>query len=168
MYLFRLWIASIAILNISGWCAGAFPTIEGENLLGQKIALPQAAAGHTTVVVIGFTHASQSQTKAWSARLTPEMSTYSLAVLQDVPRLVRGMAVAGIKSGVPQAQRERFLLVYRGEKELKDAAGFDRPNDAYLVLLDPDGIVRWHFHGELTDGSLAELKSQVAEIQKKP
>jgi hypothetical protein len=168
MHVLRLVIAWIALCNATGWCAEQFPAIEGENLLGRKIALPQAGAGYPRVVVIGFTHASQSQTKTWSARLHPEVATYSLAVLQDVPRLVRGMAVAGIKSGVPQEQRERFLLVFSGEKELKEAVGFDRPNDAYLILMDADGAIRWRFHGELNDSSLAELKTHVADLQKAP
>ena len=89
-------------------------------------------------------------------------------MLQDVPRLVRGMAVAGIKSGVPQEQRERFLLVFSGEKELKEAVGFDRPNDAYLILIDADGAIRWRFHGELNDSSPAELKTHLADLQKVP
>lgn len=35
---------------------------------------------------------------------------YSIAVIQDWPRLVRGRAIGGIKSGVPQNQRDRFLV----------------------------------------------------------
>jgi hypothetical protein len=168
MYVLRLCIASITLCTASGWCAGQFPTIEGENLLGKKIELPQAGGGRASVIIIGFTHASQSQTKPWSGKLHPEVPTYSLAVLQDVPRLVRGMAVGGIKSGVPQEQRDRFLLVFRGEKELKEAAGFDSPNDAYVILLDADGAIRWRFHGAMNDASLAELKSHLADLQKKP
>ena len=168
MHVLRLCIAWMTLCTASGRCAGQFPMIEGENLLGKKIELPQAGEGHPSVIIIGFTHASQSQTKPWSARLYPGVTTYSLAVLQDVPRLVRGMAVGGIKSGVPQEQRERFLLVFRGEKELKEAAGFDSPNDAYLILLDADGTIRWRFHGALNDASLAELKSHLADLQKKP
>jgi hypothetical protein len=61
------------------------------------MALPDAAAGHPAVVVIGFTHSSQNQTKAWAARLQHEFPTYSIAVLENAPRLVRGMAVHGMK-----------------------------------------------------------------------
>ena len=101
MRILRLCIGWIALCYVIGWSAEKFPAIEGENLVGKKVAFPQVAEGHPTVVVIGFTHGSQSQTKAWSAQLHPEIASYSLAVLQDVPRLVRGMAVAGIKSDVP-------------------------------------------------------------------
>jgi hypothetical protein len=139
--------------------AEQFPRIEGENLLGQKMALPDAAAGHPAVVVIGFTHSSQNQTKAWAGRLQHEMPTYSIAVLEDAPRLVRGMAVHGMKSGVPEDQRDHFLVIYRNEKELKQTAGFDRPDDAYVLLLDKDGAIQWRFHGAVTDGAVVELKA---------
>ncbi len=168
MRILRLCVGWIALCHAIGWSAEKFPAIEGKNLAGKTIALPQAAEGHPAVVVMGFTHASQAQTKTWSARLSPEVVTYSLAVLEDVPRLVRGMAVAGIKGGVPQEQRERFLLVFHGEKELKAAVGYDTSNDAYLVLLDADGAIQWRFHGEWSDNSLAALKSHLAGLQKTP
>lgn len=144
-----------------------FPSLDGENLLGNKVALPRIAEGRPAVFVIGFTHASQSQTKAWSARLSPTTPTYSVAVLQDVPRLVRGMAVSGIKSGVPQSQRDHFILVFKGEKELKEASGFNpsQPNDAYILLVDSAGAIQWQFHGALTDSAEAELRSKLAALQ---
>jgi hypothetical protein len=126
--------------------AEQFPKIEGENLLGEKITLPAAGAGQTIVVVIGFTHGSNNQTKAWAARLQHELPTYSIAVLEAAPRLVRAMAVHGIKSSVPEDQRDRFIVIYHNEKELKEAAGFNAPNDAYVLLLDKDGSIRWHTH----------------------
>jgi hypothetical protein len=139
--------------------AEQFPKVEGENLLGQKIALPDAAAGHPAAVVIGFTHSSQNQTKAWAARLQHELPTYSIAVLEDAPRMVRGMAVHGMKGGVPEDQRDRFVVIYHNEKELKQAAGFDRPDDAYVLLLDKDGGIQRRFHGAVTDAAVEELKS---------
>jgi hypothetical protein len=136
--------------------------VEGENLLGQKTALPDAAAGHPAVIVIGFTHASQNQTKAWAARLQHEFAVYTIAVLEDAPRLVRGMAVHGMKGGVPEDQRGHFVVIYHNEKELKQAAGFDGPNDAYVLLLDKDGAIRGRFHGPVTDAAMEQLRSQAA------
>ena len=86
---------------------------------------------------------------------------YSIAVLQDVPKLVRGMAVHGIKSGVPPEQQGRFLLVYHNEAELKQAAGFATPDDAYLLVLEPGGAIRWRFHGPVTDSAIEQLLAQL-------
>ncbi len=148
-------------------CAEQFPHIQGETLAGKKIALPDAAAGHSAAIVIGFTHGSQNQTKAWADRLRNDFPTYSIAVLEDAPRLVRGMAVHGMKGGVPEDQRDHFVVIYRNEKELKAASDFQAqaPNDAYVLLLDKDGAIHWHTHGPITDAGLQELKSQAAALE---
>ena len=147
--------------------AEQLPPVEGQDLLGKTVSLPAAAAGQAAILVIGFTHASQNQTKAWSQRLEKQFPApapvriYSIAVLEDVPKLVRGMAVHGIKSGVPAEQRGRFLLVYHHEAELKQSAGFAAPDDAYLLVLDPAGAVRWRFHGPVTDSAIEQLLAQL-------
>jgi hypothetical protein len=166
--LMRILIACLALASLCpapGRCGDLFPTVSAENLLGAKAELPGLVKGRTAVLAIGFTHASQSETKAWSQRIGRDLDAYSVAVLQDVPRLLRGMVKGGIKDGVPQAQRDRFLLLFTGEKDVKQAAGFDRADDAYLVLLDRDGAVRWRFHGPVTDASLADLKSRAAALE---
>lgn len=154
------------MLNGTALCAEPFPVVEAENLLGRKVTLPEATKGHPVALVIGFTHASQGLTKAWGDRLATQVETYTLAVLEDVPRLVRGVATSGIKSGVAQNDRERFLLVFHNEKELKSASGFERPNDAYILLIDSQGLVAWRFHGPFAESALADLKMQLTGLEK--
>jgi len=137
-------------------CAQQFPSIEGQNLRDHGVKLPD---GQAEAVVIGFTHASQNQTKAWAMRIAGQVNTYSIAVLEDVPRLMRGMVSHGMKSGVPDAQREHFVRVYQGEKELKQAVGFSAPDDAYVVVLDKSGAIRWKYHGPVTDSAVEQLKA---------
>jgi hypothetical protein len=145
--------------------AQELPRIDGKNLLDRKVELPQAAAGHPAVLVIGFTHASQHQVKPWAAKLGPLVATWQIAELQDVPRLVRGMVEHGIKSDTPADQRERFVMTFQGEKELKAAAEFSAPDDAYLLVLDGSGTIRWRYHGPLTDPALNEVKNQIAALR---
>jgi hypothetical protein len=157
----------LALLLLSGiaWGADSFPAIEGESLLGAKVALPDAAKGHPTAVVIGFTHASQNQIQPWTLRLQSDFGAYSIAVLEDAPRLVRGMATSGIRGSVPKNLRDHFLIVVKGEKLLKEAAGFERPDDAYVILMDGAGAIQWRFHGPLTDSAYAELKTKATELE---
>ncbi len=145
--------------------AQQFPAIEGQNLLDQKVKFPD---GQAAVVVMGFTHASQNQTKAWAQRIGSQFPLYSIAVLEDVPRLVRGMASHGIKSGTPENQRAHFLLVYHNEKELKQAAGFSTPDDAYVLVLDKSGVIQWKFHGPVTDAAFDQLKAHAQSVPQSP
>ncbi len=150
------------LLCVLPLAAQQFPAIEGQNLRDHRVKLPD---GHPTVIVMGFTHGSQNQTKAWAQRIGTQLPLYSIAVLEDVPRLVRGMASHGIRSGVPENQRERFLLVYHNEKELKQAADFSTPDDAYVLVLDGTGAIRWKFHGPAGDAAFDQLKSQFEAIR---
>jgi hypothetical protein len=134
--------------------------IEGETLSGNKVSLPVATGGHAALLIIGFTHGSQNQAKAWSLRVRDRFPVWSVAVLEDIPRLVRGMVARSIKSGTPKELYDRFVLVYRGEKQLKQAAGFDRPDDAYVLVIDSAGAIRWSFHGPVTDAAMEQVGHQ--------
>jgi hypothetical protein len=140
---------------------GSIPNIEGETLSGKKVSLPRDLGSKPALLIIGFTHGSQAQTKAWSLRVQDRFLTWSIAVLEDVPRLVRGMVTHSIKSAIPKEQYDRFLLLYRGEKELKQVAGFDRPDDAYLLVIDGAGAVRWSCHGSVTGAAVEEIGRQL-------
>jgi ATP10 protein len=140
---------------------------EGENLAGKKVALPDAAAGRVAILIAGFSHASQRQTRPWDETLEREFTepakavVYPIAVLEGIPRFVRGMAVHGIKSGTPKPEWGRFLLVYQGAETLKREAGFAGPDDAYILVIDPTGAIRWRFHGPETEAALAQVRQQV-------
>jgi hypothetical protein len=84
-----------------------------------------------------------------------------VAVLEDAPRLVRGMAVHGIKSGTAKDDYDRFVVVVKGEKELKEAAGFEKPDDAYLIVVDGKGSIRWRYHGPVTDAAAEQMRAQL-------
>jgi hypothetical protein len=89
---------------------------------------------------------------------------YSIAVLEDAPRLVRGMAVHGIKSGVPARQHDHFVIVYHGESDLKRVTRFLRSEEAYILLLDAKGEIQWRSHGPVSDAAFKELTDRVRFI----
>jgi len=150
--------------------AQPLPRVEAENLLGRAVILPDSAAGRVAILVAGFSHASQKQIKPWSDRLDREFPdqtktvVYPIAVLEKVPRLVRGMAEHGIRSGTPKAQQDRFLLVLHDEAALRQAAQLLEPDDAYIMVVDPAGVIQWRFHGPVTDTAVADLKDQVRRL----
>lgn len=168
-----VFVAALAALGFAiamPLCGEQMPQITGETLSGKRVSFPSASTGSVAIIIIGFSHASQSQLKPWVERATNEFRqrnrvvVYSIAVLEDAPRLVRGMAVHGMKSGVPTQQHDHFVVVYHGESELKRITGFQRPEEAYILLLDQRGEIRWVAHGPATDSALKELGDQVDSI----
>lgn len=161
MKLIPITVLAVSLVSLY---AEQFPKIEGENLLGKQVVLPDAAAGQPAAIVIGFTQNSLSQTKAWTSSVQQELPIFTVAVLEDTPRLVRGTVMRGMKKGIPEDQRDHFIVIDHNGRDLKQAAGFDRPDDAYVLLLDKNGAIHWRFRGAVTDAALQELESQASEL----
>jgi hypothetical protein len=150
------------------------PRIEGQSFAGQELTLPHAASGKIALLIFGFSKGSSAQTGAWGKKISADFGTrpgfalYQLPVLEDVPRLFRGMVISGIKKGVPENQRERFIPVLQGEAELKRDLQFSesRSDDAYLVLLDRNGRVLTEFHGPPNDPLYSQTKEQIEQLLK--
>ena len=171
MNLVRLHLAYL-LLTVASVLAQSqtFPIITGESLAGQKVTLPDAAHGHIAVLILGFTKASKTPTSAWAKRLaqdfgtTPAFQLYQLPVLEGVPRLIRGMVISGMKKGVPENMRNRFVPVLNGEAELKKLVSYNEPDDAYLILLDRDGGIARQIHGQLSATAYASLDSEIKSL----
>lgn len=150
--------------------AQTMPRVEGESLAGRRVVLPDATKGHVAVLVFGFTKASKEPTRAWAEKIRAEFGNqsafelYQLPVLEDVPRLIRGMVISGIKKGVPEKLRDHFVPVLQGESELKKLVGYKEPDDAYLVILDPSGQTVQQLHGPFTEAAYAHLRDELQRL----
>jgi len=155
--------ALLLLIFSSLFAQSLFPRFDAEALSGRKLTLPAATQGHQALLVVGFTHGSGPHCTDWAKRLAAEfkgdagLERYTVIFLEDAPKLVRGMAKSGIKGGVPKEEYDRFVIVTEHEKEVKAAVHFEAPDDAYLVLLGPDGAVRWTSHGPVADAPVRQI-----------
>lgn len=131
--------------------------------------MPGAVNGHPAVLVVCFTHASGPHCTETTKRLDSafknnlDVEIYTAIFLEDAPRLVRGMAKSGIKSGVAKQDYDHYLIVTEHEKEIKAAVHFEEPDDAYLMVLAPDGTIRWTSHGAVTDDAVGKIRALVKQ-----
>ena len=146
------------------------PKTGGESFAGRKVLLPDDAAGKVAVLIFGFSKASKVPTGAWSSKLLadfgtrPDFELYQLPVLEDVPRFVRGMVIAGIRKGVPENRRAHFVPILQGEPELKKFVHYSEPDDAYLAVLSPAGRVLELSHGTASDANYARMREKIESI----
>jgi len=169
-------LALITLVTLGAACAqtlqtgSVLPQIKGTSLEDQEITLPNAAAGKVTFLMITFSKAAGEKSQAWSDRFFKDypqddrVTSYSIAMLEDVPALLRGMVRGGIKRGVPASMRRRFLTVVKGEAEWKRYVGMQDDKEAYLLLLDGQGRVQWMHHGLFEQAIYDALRSRIAEI----
>jgi hypothetical protein len=161
---------AVAVTLVLG---AALPHTEAETLSGKKLVLPDAVLGHPTIVVIGFTKRSQSQTTAWSTQLTkdyaaePRLQRYSIAVLDDVPGLIRGLVISGIRKGVPKEQQDNFMILTHDAKPWRDLAGITNADDAYVILFDNTAHVVAQTQGTV-EKAYAPLQEEIRNLLKQP
>lgn len=152
--------------------AQSIPHVQADTLSGKKIVLPDAAIGHPAIFNIGFSRAGGDSTGRWGRELKKQLGGntdlrfYSVAVLQDAPKMVRGMIRHGMRGSVPKDEQDNFALIYEGEDTWKTFAGFTDSDDAYLVLVDSAGNVQARVHGKAPDeqglGALREALTKIS------
>jgi hypothetical protein len=165
---FRIWLTAVAlVLTVAAPIQAAqFPALECETLTGRHLTMPADAQGNPALFIVGFSKASSEQTGYWAKHIPKDLvPTYPIAVLEGVPRLARRMTVHGIKTGVPKPNQDHFLIIYDNEKELKAAAEFQAPDEAYLILIAPDGSILWRFHGAFTHTALKDLRDHLHGVR---
>src|ERR1700680_4339781 len=168
----RLSVGCLAIVLLSAafCCAEALHRLEGETLSKKAIALPDAAHGKIALLVMGFTKKGGQATGPWEKKFKNDFGAdqryvvYPVAILEDVPRFIRGMVTSGIRSSTLPSEQDHFVILVHGEQDLKHFVAYSTPDDAYLLLLDTKGDIRWRGHGLFKDEDYAALKNIAKQL----
>jgi hypothetical protein len=143
------------------------PAAHGTALTGTAIALPDALKGKVGVLVLGFSHASQGQVSDWGRLITADygqnqsVEYFEIPMLGGAPKMVRGMIVKSMGKSVPAAEKPHFLPLTEDDKPWRAVAHYDKADDAYVLLADGEGVVRWRTQGGATDAAWAGLKREL-------
>jgi hypothetical protein len=161
----------LGALSLLAAGAQTLPTTEFQTLAGSKLTVPGGAGGRAALFIVGFRRASSKPTSAWDKQLEEDCAEtgtvcYTVAVLEDVPRFIRGMVVSGIRSGIPEQKRSRFLILLHGEDVWKKVCGFSDADGAYLVLVSGGGQIVWKWAGPPDGASLAAARERLREAAK--
>jgi len=149
------------------------PVLRGELLTGEKAELPSAAREHVALLVLGFTYDSRSTVEEWSSRFRetfaddPGVTLFEVPMLGGMARLGRWFIDSGMRKGTPAELHANVMTVYSGVGDWKKRIGFsdDRKDTAYLILLGPDGVVRWLYTGPAEDDAFTALAAAVRSLK---
>jgi hypothetical protein len=147
------------------------PELKGAFLTGRPAKLPSAAAGKIALVEVGFSYDSRFAVEAWTTRFRkdfgsrPEITFFEVPVIGGMARIGKWFIDSGMRSGTPPADREHVITVYGDSDVWKQRLGFQSPEAAYLILLDPKGAVRWRHNGAFDEKAYAELAAGVKDLQ---
>ena len=148
------------------------PALKGQFLTGRDALLPQAASGRVALVAIGFTYQSRFPVEAWAEWYRTAIGSrtdlmfFEVPVIGGLAKLGRWFIDRGMRNGTPPALHERVITVYGGTDDWKQRLAFspDHADDAYLVVLDGEGVVRWLNHGVFEQSRAVELRGVLTSI----
>lgn len=162
-----LWLALFDPQAGRAFDAPRIPQEHSQSLAGQIVELPGAFAGRRGVLVVGFSQESRDQVTAWGKLLSPDfahsadVAYFQVAQFAGVPRILRGWVIKKVKASVPERAQAHFLVVTEHESEWKSITGYASADDAYVIVIDSSGAVRWKTHGAPTDAAYADLKQHL-------
>ncbi len=148
------------------------PTTKVNNLNGQPVLLPGGLPARATVLILGFGRHSQDATTAWERPTRSQLAKpgwigfYDMAMLAEVPGLVRPFVLRAVKHEVPDVLKPNFLPLTDDEDAWKRAAGYaqDQPEAAYVMLVDRSGRVQWSTHAGYSPSAFAELRQKAEDL----
>lgn len=148
------------------------PRLQGDFLSGGEAVLPDAARGKVTLAALGFTYASRFAVEKWGEWFRgqfggrADVAFYEIPMMGRAARFGRLFIDRGMRNGTPKALHDHVITVYGDTSQWKKRLAYSQraENDAYLVLLDKGGVVRWLHHGPWDEARAAELQSAVARL----
>jgi hypothetical protein len=146
------------------------PAVHATSFSNEQVNLPEGLHGKVGVLVLGFSRGSRDSTMAWGKRLAGDygqsqgVTYYEMPVLEAVPKMIRGFVINQIKSSVSERERPRFVVVLENEPAWQAVVHYKEPDDAYVLVVDEQGVVRWQTHGRATDAAYGAMKQQVEAL----
>jgi hypothetical protein len=148
------------------------PVLKGQFLSGGDAELPRAASGKVAFVAMGFTYKSRFPVEAWGSwyRATigsrTDLTFFEVPMIGGLATLGRWFIDRGMRSGTPVEFHDRVIAVYKGTGDWKERLAYssEREDDAYLVVLDRDGVVRWLHHGGFDQSRADDLQALLMSL----
>ena len=81
-------------------------------------------------------------------------------------RLGKPFIDRGMRKGTPEEDHDNVVTVYGGTGPWKKAVGYKNADDAYLLLLDTEGKVRWMSSGLFEEERYTELAAEIRALLK--
>jgi hypothetical protein len=176
--MWRLWMIGTA-LAVAARAAGAepelrpgqrLPDLRGEYLTGRQASLPDDAHGRVALLALGFTYDARFSVEAWVKRFrtdfgaAPKVTFFEIPMIGGISRLAKWFIDSGMRKGTPRDDQENVVTIYGGTGPWKERVAYGDPHAAYLILLDAEGRVAWHYGGNLAEAPYQALATQVTRL----
>jgi hypothetical protein len=94
--------------------------------------------------------------------------SFTVMMLESVPRILRGMVSASIRKQMAPAMYERCIVVFRDEAIWKQRLAASDDRRAYVLLIDSQAQICWMNSGPFSDSALGQLREAVLRVHPPP
>lgn len=148
------------------------PRLEGDYLSGGRAVLPDAARGKVTFAALGFSYGSRFAVEQWGKWFREQLGGHADVAFYEIPMMGRAARLGrifidrGMRGGTPKELHGHVITVYGDTGPWKRHLGVSEQTekDAYLLLTDRDGVVRWTHHGPFDEARAAQLRALVLQL----
>jgi hypothetical protein len=151
---------SIALESNSNRETMTFPTVQGSNLLRQKMTLPQDFKGELNLVFVPFLQWQQSEVDSWVPWIVemeakyPGFLYYELPTIENRNIVFQTFINEGMRAGIPNPfTRERTITLYLKKAEFQKALDMPDEDHIYILMLDNMGNILLRSRGPFTKES---------------
>ena len=146
-----------------------FPSVSGDSLDGTEVSLPDGIGGGPSLVLAGYAQATQFDIDRWILGLLQMDSTLRVV---EVPAIqgwfpstfLRPTIDGGMRDGIPREDWRSVVTLYGSDAaRLQAFTGTERPGNARVLLLDPDGVVAWFWDQGYSPRRLREMLAIAAD-----
>lgn len=144
----------------------ALPSLAGQSLGGRPLDLPANAQGKVAVVIFSFSRAGGGDARNWAQHLSkdyPRLPVYNVIFLESVPRLLRGMVVSGIKSGMPPATQDRTVILYEQQSSWDLRLHVTNEDSARVLVLGPTGHIQEIASGPFAEAIYLRVRTEIGQ-----
>ncbi len=142
-----------------------FPTVNGVNLLRQKLTLPKDFQGHLNLLFIPFQQWQQEEVNSWMglvAGLEEQVNGlvyYELPTIRSMNKLSKLFINEGMRAGIPNPKtRERTITLYLDKADFRAVLNMQDEEHIYVILVDRQGNELFRTRGGYSREGEAGLK----------
>lgn len=147
-----------------------FPKVQGNSLTQQPVTLPDSYRGKVTLLLIGYTQKAQFDIDRWilgalQADIKAEIVEVP-TIAGMMPQMVQSFIDNGMRSGIPKSDWASVVTVYEDAPKIIQALGNERPQSAYVALLNKEGRIVWTSNIGYSATQVLELKKTADSLNR--
>lgn len=148
-----------------------FPELAGESLAGQKVALPQAAAGKVTLIMLAFKRDSIPLLGPWLKAFDNAFGSNKSFTFYKIPMMksafakqISSMINGKMKKDNPKELHGHIITYYGPIEDYMKSLGIIDEEKAYIFLLDKNGKIQWQSNGAEGQNAINDMIAAAKKV----